>query len=178
MRKIILVFGSIAGAIVGGMLLITVPLYEKGILKIGNGEWLGFTTMIIGLSLIFFGVKSYRDGELDGVITFGKGLKVGVLIAVLASLIYAVSWEIAYNTMSGDFKKQYNDARVETLKSQGISEVKLQEEMKRMEENAMHYKNPFIRFGITLMEIFPVGMLIALLSAALLKRKKFLPSTR
>jgi hypothetical protein len=54
MKKIILVYGLIAGVIVGAMLLITMPLYESGTLKLDNGEWLGYTTMVVALSLVFF----------------------------------------------------------------------------------------------------------------------------
>ena len=80
MKKIVLIYGLIAGVIVGAMMMITMPLYESGTLKFDNGEWLGYTTMVIALSMVFFGVKSYRDNHLGGSITFGNALKVGLLI--------------------------------------------------------------------------------------------------
>ena len=178
MKRIILTYGLIAGAIVGGMLLITMPLYEKGILKFENGQWLGYTTMVIALALVFFGVKSYRDREQGGSITFGKGLKVGMLISLVASLVYACSWEISYNTMSNDFMKPYNEKAMEKLKKEGATEVKIQETIREMEKFETVYKNPIFRFGITLMEILPVGIIISLLSAALLKKGQFLPATQ
>ncbi len=176
MRKIVLTYGLIAGAIVGGMLIITMPLYEKGILKIENGQLLGYSTMVIALSLIFFGVKSYRDGELNGSIKFVTALKVGLLIASLASLIYALSWEITYNTMSGNFIQLMSDQTTTKLKSEGASEAKIQEAIKEMNTFSEIYKNPLFRFGITLLEILPVGIIISLLSAALLRKKQILPA--
>ncbi len=176
MKRIILTYGLIAGGIVGGMLLITMPMYEKGILKFENGQLLGYSTMVISLSLIFFGVKSYRDREGKGVITFGTALKVGLLISLVAALMYALCWEISYNTMSGDFLKQMTEQQIAKMKNDGATEIAMQEAAKQQEEFATIYKNPIFRFGITLMEIFPVGILISLLSAALLKKKEFLPS--
>src|SRR4051812_21595851 len=99
MKKIVIIYGLIAGAIVGTMLIITMPLYESGTLNFDNGELLGYTTMVVALSMVFFGVKSYRDNYSGGTITFGQGAKVGLLITLIASLIYAMSWEVSYNTM-------------------------------------------------------------------------------
>jgi hypothetical protein len=167
MKKIILVYGLIAGTIVGSMFFITMPLYEKGILTMENGELVGYSTMIVALSLIFFGIKSYRDNHLEGSITFGKALKVGLLITLIASFIYAVTWEVIYNTMT-DFVTQMGDKYFEKLRAEGTTQSKI-------DEYAAMYANPIIRFSMTLMEIAPLGILISLLSAGLLRMKGFLP---
>ena len=177
MKKIVITYGLIAGAVVGAMIIITMPLYESGALKMDSGELLGYTTMVIALSLIFFGIKSYRDNQLGGAITFGNGLKVGLLITLIAALVYATSWEITYRNMKGDFLKMMNEKSVEKMKAEGASEASLAESKKTMDGFAEMYKNPIIRFAITIMEIAPVGILISLLSAALLRKKEFLPTS-
>ena len=176
MKKIVLIYGLIAGVIVGAMMMITMPLYESGTLKLENGEWLGYTTMIIALSMVFFGVKSYRDNHLGGSITFGNALKVGLLITLIAALIYAFSWEITRLNMKGDFMTLYGEKQIEKMKIEGATEAALIEAKEKMDDFGLMYKNPFIRFGITLMEIAPVGILISLLSAGLLRKKIFLPA--
>src|SRR5437899_634142 len=113
MKKIILVYGLIAGAIVGAMLLVSMPLYESGTLHFENGQWLGYATMVIALSLVFFGIKSFRDNHAGGSITFWNGLKIGLMITLIASLMYALCWEITYNTMKGDLLKQMNEQAIE-----------------------------------------------------------------
>ena len=177
MKKIVLIYGLIAGVIVGAMMMITMPLYESGTLKLENGEWLGYTTMVIALSMVFFGMKSYRDNHLGGSITFGNALKVGLLITLIAALIYAFSWEITRLNMKGDFMTLYGEKQIEKMKIEGATEAALIEAKKKMDDFGLMYKNPFIRFGITLMEIAPVGILISLLSAGLLRKKNFLPTT-
>jgi hypothetical protein len=176
MRKIILIYGLIAGVITGGMLVVTMPLYESGALKIENGQWLGYTTMIIALSLVFFGIKSYRDQHNNGSITFGAALKIGLLITLVASIIYGLSWEVTYHTMKGDFITLMGEKRIEAMKKEGASEESIDKVKKEMEEFGQMYRNPIIRFAITLMEIAPVGIIISLLSAGLLRKKEFLPA--
>ena len=175
MKKIILVYGLIAGTIVGAMLMITMPLYENGMLKLDNGEWLGYTTMVVALSLVFFGVKSYRDHHLKGSISFGNGLKVGMLITLVASILYIVSWEFTYQNMKGDFIQLMSDRSQEKMKAKGASEEEMMEAKKKMEDFAVMYRNPAIRWAITFIEIVPVGILISLISAGLLRKKEFLP---
>lgn len=171
MRKIVLVYGLIAGAIVGGMMLITMPLYEKGLLDIKNGEFVGYTTMVVALSVIFVGVKSFRDHYAQGTISFGKGFLVGLLITLVASVMYALAWEISFHRMSPDYVDKMEQEYVTKQKEKGATEA----ELKKMDEQYQVYKTNFpIRFGVTLIEIFPVGLIISLITAGLLRKKEFL----
>ncbi len=174
MKKIILVYGLIAGAIVGGMMLITMPLYESGELNYENGELTGYTTMVVALSLVFFGIKSFRDHHANGVVSFGKAFLVGLSITLVASVMYAFAWEISFHNMAPSFIDKMGQEYVTKLKEQGTTE----EEIKKKSEDFEIYKTNFpIRFSITLVEIFPIGLLISLISAGLLKRKEFLPAS-
>src|ERR1700712_2592846 len=107
MKKTVLVFGGISGLISALMFFITIPLYESGALDLNNGMYIGYTTMVIASSMIFFGIKSYRDKQLGGIIKFGNAMKVGALIALVASFIYAIGWEIDYNFVYPDFMDFY-----------------------------------------------------------------------
>jgi Protein of unknown function (DUF4199) len=177
MKKVILIYGSIAGVIVGAMFFVTAPLYDNGTINFDNGMWVGYTSMVIALSLIFFGVKTYRDTHAQGAITFGTAFKMGVLITLVASLIYALSWEIAYQTVSKGFTEKMKEYYVENLHKEIANEIALQEELAKQDKLWEMYKNPAIRFGMTLMEIFPVGLAISLLSAGLLRKKEFLSNS-
>jgi len=176
MKKVILIYGLIAGTIVAGMMLITMPMYKQGTLNVDNGELVGYTTMVIALSMVFFGVKSYRDQYQQGVISFWSAFKVGILITAVASIMYAVAWEVVYPSLGDDLMQRITTNHFEEMKQDGASEADLQAERVKWDQNMEMYKNPLIRFGITLMEIFPVGLGITLLSAGLLRMKEFLPS--
>jgi hypothetical protein len=77
MKKIILVNGLIAGVIVSAMILISLPLQQQGIIDTRNGMLVGYTSMVIALSTIFFGIKTYRDQHLGGSISFWQAAKIG-----------------------------------------------------------------------------------------------------
>lgn len=177
MKKIIFTYGLISGVIVSVMLLVQQPLFEKGILNMDNGVYVGFTTMIIALSLIFFAIKSYRDQHLNGMITFGTAFKVGILITVIASVMYALTWEGYYTLTDSNFIEEWQQHQLDTMIKNGATEAELAEARSAQQTMAENYKhNFFIRFALTLTEILPVGLIITLISAGVLKKKKVLPA--
>jgi hypothetical protein len=178
MKKVILTYGLIAGTIVAAMMFITVPLHKNGTINFDNGEYVGYTTMVVALSMVFFGIKSYRDNYSAGVVTFWQGAKVGLLITAIASVMYALSWEINYHTMDGDYMKEWMQAYFAKLEQQGMSQAEIQEKREYWESFGELYKNFFVRFGVTLMEIAPVGVLITLICAGLFRIKGFLPPAK
>src|SRR6478609_9008000 len=134
MKRIVLIFGSIAGVIAGGMFVVTWPLHENGTLTPEYGMLVGYTTMVIALSLIFFGVKSYRDNQLNGVISFGTALVVGLWISFVAAIIYALTWEIMYNTVASDYLVEWANYSIEKMKTAGASAEEIIAKEKEMAE--------------------------------------------
>jgi hypothetical protein len=126
--------------------------------------------------MIFFGIKTYRDQFQNGVVTFLQGCKIGLGIAVVAGLLYAVTWEIYYNVAASDHLQQYTEYQLNKMKADGASAEELQNERADMERFIETYKNPFIRFGMTLLEILPVGIIITLISSAILRKRQILPA--
>jgi len=178
MKKIVIIYGLIAGTIVGGLMLATMPLWDTGALNFDNGHLVGYTTMVIALSMIFFGIKSFRDNHAAGNITFGKGVLIGVLITLIAGVMYALAWEISYSQMGDEFINKMTEHYFEEMKTDGATEAELMEAREDWVMYSEMYKNPVIRFAITITEILPVGLVITLLSAALLRKKGFLPPTQ
>jgi hypothetical protein len=177
MRKIVLVYGIIAGLLMDVTFIISFSLMEKGILP-KHSELLGYTTMIIVLSLIFFGIKSYRDKHNSGAMTYWKGFKVGIAIAGIASLFYAGGWEVYYDTtdLHETFMPRYIEQCAKAMHEEGKPQAEIDKKVEELKSMAEMYKNPFIRFGMTLMEIFPVGLGITLVSAGILRKKEVLPA--
>ncbi|MEL6132956.1 MAG: DUF4199 domain-containing protein, partial [Bacteroidota bacterium] len=132
-----------------------------------RSELFGYTIMTVALSTIFFGVRSYRDNELGGNITFGKALLMGLMIAGIAGVLYTAGWMIL---SPPDFMEQYAQQYLENLQNDGATEAEIQAAMTEIEKSKEMYKNPFFKAGITFMEIFPVGLMISLLSAFILKK--------
>jgi hypothetical protein len=179
MRKVVLTFGLISGGIIALFLVIHMHLWSKGLLDFDTGELVGYSSMIIALSMVFFGIKSYRDNHQSGSITFLKGVQVGLLISLVASLVYAGTWEVYYQTneeIKNSFMDKYTDYCITKMKKEGASPTEVEAKLKELTTMKEMYKNPLLRFGITVLELFPVGVLISLISAAILRKRTVLPA--
>ena len=173
MKKIVLSFGLISGVIVTALMWLMLAMMKAGFTA--HGLVWGYATMIIALSLVFFGIKSYRDNN-GGRITFLKGLQVGILISLISAVCYGIRWEAYYRTSGADFMQQYTAQYIEQMKAKGASDAEIADTQKQMDQFAEQYKNFFVRFGMTLMEILPVGIVVTLISAALLRKPTMLPA--
>ena len=178
MKKIILINGVIAGLIISGIMVLTHPLVDDGTIDMDNGMFLGYTSMVLGFAMIFVAIKSYRDGVLNGVITFLQGCKIGLLVVLIASLMYAITWDIYYRVAASDFCEKYETHYLKKMEQEGASEEEITSMRADMDNFNRLYENAFIRFGLTLMEILPIGIIITLISAGILKRKEVLPVTK
>jgi glucan phosphoethanolaminetransferase (alkaline phosphatase superfamily) len=136
-----------------------------------NGILIGYTIMVVALSLIFFAIKSYRDNQLNGAIKLGKAFLLGLYITLVAGCMYATTWEVYYRNDGSNFMEKYMAKYEKDMRDSGTTEAHITDEINKMKVMAENYKNPVIRFGMTLMEILPVGILISIISALLLKRK-------
>lgn len=175
MTKIVLIFGLISGVIAGGLMWILMGTVNTGSIDFDNGMIWGYATMIIALSLVFFGIKSYRDNH-GGRITFVKGLQVGILISLISAVCYAAAWELYYPRIGDEFMQKYTTYYLDKMKKEGASDAEIEKARTESEQFMEMYKNVFVRFAMSLMEILPVGVIVTLLSALLLRRREVLPA--
>jgi hypothetical protein len=175
MTRIVLIFGLISGAIAAGLMWLLIAVQNGGLVDIEHGMTLGYATMIIALSLVFFGIKSYRDNH-GGHITFLKGLQVGILISLVCAVCYAGSWELYYRGSGQEFLQKYTAHYIDQMKNSGSSDAEVAKTEAEMAKFSEMYKNFFVRFGFTLIEILPVGIIVTLISALLLRRREVLPA--
>lgn len=171
MRKIVLRYGLASGCILVALAMIMMPLCLNGTLDLDNSQILGYTSMVLSFLLVFFGIRTYRDTVAGGAIGFGKAFQVGILICLITCAMYVIAWEIAYFNFFPDFLDQYSAHVLAKMRATGASEAEIRETTAKMAELAKHYSNPFFNSAITFMEVFPVGLIVTLLSAAILRRK-------
>lgn len=171
MQRIVLTFGLIAGGILSLMMVITLPFHEQ----IGNdrGEIIGYTSMVVAFLLVYFGVRAYRDTVAKGSITFGRAFRVGALIALIASTCYVATWQVLYFGFIGDeFTASYQSEMLAQARADGATEVELAARQEELAKFASWYRNPFFNAAITFIEPLPLGLLFALVSAGILRRKE------
>jgi hypothetical protein len=173
MKRIVLRYGLASGVVLELMsaIWLWIPLSRKGSLNFEHGELIGYTSMVLAFLMVFFGIRSYRSSVAGGTISFGKAFQVGILITLITCAIYVISWEIAYFNFFPDFLDHYNAHALAKMRASGATEAALQEAAGKMAEMAKSYKNPLFNSAITFLEIFPVGLIMTLISAAILRRK-------
>jgi len=174
MTRMILIFGTAAGIIVAVPMCLLLANSEPG--SAATSQFAGYLMMVLALSLIFFGVKRLRDRELGGAIRFVPALLAGLGISAVAGVIYVIGWEITLAVTDFAFIDSYSTAAVEAARAKGASAADIEALIAKMDEFRRQYANPFFRLPITFIEIFPVGVLISLISAALLRNSRFLPA--
>jgi hypothetical protein len=143
-----------------------------------SGVLYGYLTMIVALTMVFLGVKRYRDTMQGGVIRFWPALGVGLAISAVAGVIYVIGWEISLALTDFDFGATYSKMMLDAARAGGATETELARVAAQAEDFARNYQNPLYRWPVTFVEMFPVGVLISLLSAALLRNSRFLPARR
>lgn len=175
MKRNILVFGIISGVIISTFMGISMAIMGcgSGDMDGGTGSMImGFSAMIIAFSFIYVGIKNYRDKENGGIITFGNGFLIGFMISLIASTMYVLTWAVEFHYFMPDFMDKYSAMQIKQVQQSGIRGAALAEAIKSIETETYNYKhNPFVFAMYTYMEILPVGIIVTLISALILKRK-------
>lgn len=169
MKKTILTFGLISGVISSLMMVATVPFMDH--IGSDRGYVLGYTTIILSLLLVFFGVRSYRDNVAKGQITFANAFLVGLAITAISCVFYVATWEVIYFNFMPDFMDKYGAYVIQKMQASGATAAAIQQQTEQLARLKVLYKNPFFNMAMTFIEPFPVGLVITLLSAAVLRKK-------
>ena len=173
MKKTILVFGAISGVIISLFMGISMAVVGCGAGEPGNGAMIiGFSAMAVAFSFIFVGIKNFRDKQNGGTITFGKGFLLGLMISLVASTLYVITWGVEFHFFMPDFMDKYSAMQISQLHESGKTGAEIDQAVKGIEQASYNYKNNIFFFAMyTYMEILPVGVIITLISALILKRK-------
>jgi hypothetical protein len=170
MRKIVLTFGLIGGAVLSVMMLVTLPFQDQ--IGFDRGAIVGYTSMVLAFLMVYFGVRSYRDNVADGRVSFGRAFTVGLLITLVTSCCYVATWEVIYFKLAPDFSDKYAAYAIDKARQAGATEAQIAARTKQMDEFKKMYQNPLINAAITLLEPLPVGLLFTLVTAGVLSRKR------
>jgi hypothetical protein len=167
MKKTVLIFGVISGVLSSAMMLATVPFVRGG----HTGYTLGYTAIVLSFLLVYFGIRSYRDNVGGGQITFGKGFTIGILITLISCVFYVVTWEVVYFNFLHGMMDGYFAHAIDKAKASGTSAAAIQAKIAQINQSKQQYENPLINAAYTFIEPFPVGLLITLISAGVLRKK-------
>lgn len=168
MKKTVLTFGVLSGVLSAAMMFATVPFVEQ--IGFDRGVVVGYTAIVISFLFVYFGIRSYRDDVLGGKITFGTGFNVGILITLISCAFYVAGWLVVYYNFMPDFGQKYAAYIVESARASGASQAEIDTAITRGKEAMEMLKNPMTNAAVTFTEPFPVGLIITVISAAVLRK--------
>ncbi|GGB24990.1 DUF4199 domain-containing protein [Puia dinghuensis] len=171
MKRNIFIFGSIAGLILGLFIFVSTLLTGKSG-DFPGGALAGYASMVIAFSFIYVGIRNFREKYNQGVISYGKALRVGLGIALIGSTFYVAVWLIDYYVFIPDFMEKYSAHMIAEARSSGLSPAALDQKINEINRLNAMYKNPFFVILMTYLEVLPVGVVIALITALILRRRK------
>ncbi len=175
MMQIVVRYGLIAGLVAGAGLSGAVFLMNDH----GSSSMLvGYLIMLVALSAVFVGIKRHRDQNLGGVIRFWPAFGTGLAISFVAGILYALAWEATMAATHMDFAGSYAKAMIEKEKAKGVTGDALAKIVADMESFKVMYANPLFRLPMTFAEIFPIGILVSLISAGLLRNSRFMAAQK
>jgi len=170
MRKIVLTFGLIAGAMLSLFMILTMPFHDR--IGFDTGLVLGYTGMVLAFLMIFVGIKTYRDNVGGGSVSFGRAFSVGLLITIIATVCYVATWEVILYKFAPDFMTKYAAHMVESAKKAGKSDAEVAAIAKEMAQETASYNNPFVNVAYTFIEPSPVGLVFTVLAAWVFSRRR------
>jgi Protein of unknown function (DUF4199) len=169
-KKTVLTFGLIGGAVISVLMLATIPFATR--IGFDRAEIVGYTIMVLSFLLVFFGIRSYRENVGGGTISFGRAFAVGLLITLITCVCYVITWEIMYFKLMPGFADNYANYIVGKLRASGASQQVIDAKLQQMKQFKQMYDNPLINAAITFLEPLPVGLIITLISSLILRKKK------
>lgn len=169
MKKTVLTFGLLSAALSVAMMLATVPLLDS--IGFEKTDLIGYTTIVLSALLVFFGVRSYRDGACAGRVTFGRGFAVGLLITLVSCVSSVVAFQVIYFKVTPEFGDKFAACMVERARATGAGPQKIEETAKQAQMLKELYDNPLTNAALTFVQPFPIGLVASALSAAILRRR-------
>ena len=170
MRRIVLTFGLIAGAVLSVMMLIQMSFIDR--IGFERGMVIGYTTMVLAFLLVYFGIRSYRDNVGGGRVGFGRAVAIGLLIMSIASACYVATWEVVYFGFMPDFADKYAAHELDRARRSGATAAELAKKTQELAQFREEYRNPLVNVAYTFLEPLPVGLVMTLVSAGILRRPR------
>lgn len=170
MKRIVLTFGLISGAVVSVLMTLVVSFIDQ--IGFDRGVIVGYTAIVLSMLLVFFGIRSYRENVGNGQISFGRAFTIGILITLISCACYVITWEIVYFNFLPDFGEKYGSYMVDQARTSGASPEQVAQTVDEMKQMKRYLDNPFVNAAFAFTEPFPVGLIITLVSALILRKRR------
>ena len=170
MKRIVLTFGCLSGAVSAAMMFATIPFMNQ--IGFDRGVIVGYTAIVLSFLFVFFGVRAYREQLGGAPLSFSRAFAVGLMITLISCVFYVVAWQIVYFNFMPDFADQYASHVIEQLRASGATQAAIDAKTREMADFKTMYANPLVNAAVTFIEPFPIGLLMTTITALTLRRSR------
>lgn len=175
MKNTVLRFGLYAGLFMVVVFAVT-WLFLENSLSFSAQEVIGYLTIIIPMTFVFWGIRHYRDKINSGIISFGQAMKVGTLIILIPSFLVGISDVFYVQVINPDFMETYYQDSIDRLENT-LQEDEFQKRKQEMEAEKEMFSNPFMNFILMFVTVFVIGLIVTVISSLILKRTSYTEPT-
>src|SRR5687767_3327283 len=131
----------------------------------------GYLSMLLAMIFVFLGIRHFRDRVNDGYLSFGQGLKIGVLIVLIPAVAFGL-FDILYTeVLNPTWKEDYYSKYIENLRK-SVAADKLDAAIKKAEKEKEMFSNPGFQFLLMGGTVFIIGFIVTIISSLTLRRTK------
>lgn len=167
MKKTVIRYGLLSSLVIIVLFLLSFLIFHDT--NYEAQEVFGWSSMIISLLFVFFGIKHYRDKENGGLLSFGQGMKVGLLIVLIPSLAFGIFDVLYITVINPHFMENYYQHYATQLQ-QSLPAAEYEKAKAKMEEQLAMFSNPIVNGLVMALSVFLIGIIIAVISSLILRR--------
>lgn len=132
---------------------------------------IGILTMLIGFTTVVIANRR-TNRQTEGILKYWTLFKSGLIIVSVATIIYVGIWMILYKNGGSELMELMQQAEIERIEASDLTESEKAKKIEKSRDMMVLYDENFlVRAGVTITEIFPLGLLIAAISALIFRRK-------
>jgi hypothetical protein len=159
-----------------GVAVMTIILVIEFFIFKDNYNWdvqevVGFTTIILSLAFVYFGIRHWRDNYNRGSLSFGQGLKLGLLITLFPSIAFGLLSWLEVSVLDPEFNDKYYGHYIQKLKASTPPD-KLETALQKLEAEKEMFSSPLIQIAFMFSTVFLIGVVITVISSLILRRKE------
>ena len=122
---------------------------------------------IIFIGIIIYGIKQFKEAN-DHFLSWGQGVKIGVGVAIVGSLIVVIYNYLFMNFIEPDFMNQMMEVQNQTYLDQGLTE----EQIEAANKMTSSFSTPGIMAAVGIISYAIGGFIVAAIGAAIMKKSE------
>lgn len=167
MQQTIIRYGLISGITIVVFMILGVIVGGD---NFDTWELFGFAGMILSIIGVFVGIKSYRDNQPGGVLSFKHAFLVGLGIVAMASLLVGIYTALHVGVFDPDYSDKYYAFELAKVQESGATKAEIKDFEQSMGLMKEYGDNAFIQGIVMFVMTFIMGMVVALIAAAIMKK--------